>query len=120
VSAARLDHGRCDLRRDRALVDEGHVGEHDDPAVEGGHRDVQAQRLDQHPHAAQGPPAGQREEHPAFLQLVHCPDRARGEHLALRDEGAVHVRQDGGDRRPGSVGSVSHLVQLPLAPLADA
>jgi hypothetical protein len=114
---AELAHplGHCgrDLRRDRPFIDDRHVGQDDHPAVEGRHRHVHAERLDQHAQPPRWPCAGDREQHAALLQLVHRPDRPRGEHLRLRDKRAVHVRQDGGDGGPGSVGTVSHLVQLP-------
>ena len=68
------------------------------------------ERLHQHPHAARRPSARDREEHPVLLQLVHRPNRARRQHLVLRDQGAVHVREHRGDLLGRRVNTVGHLL----------
>jgi hypothetical protein len=67
VRPNRFDDGRCGIGRDRSFVDDAHIGEHDDPAVEGGHRPPHLERLDQHAHAARRPSARDREEHAALV-----------------------------------------------------
>ncbi len=101
MRAHRLDHRWRDVRWDRPFVDDRHVGEDDDPAVEGGHRHRHAERLDQHPHAARRTSARDREQHPTFLQPLHRLNGAWGQHLVLRDEGAVDVCQHRGNRLVG-------------------
>jgi hypothetical protein len=62
-----FDHGGRDIRWDCPFVDDRHVRENEDPAVEGSHRHVHGKRLDQHPHAARRASARDGEEH-ATLQ----------------------------------------------------
>jgi len=98
VGADRVDGRRRHIGREGSLVDDGHVGLHDDPAVEGGHRPAHLQRVDQHAHASWRASAGDREDHPALVQLLDRFDGTRGHYLGLVDQGAVHVCQDRGDR----------------------
>jgi hypothetical protein len=63
----RLDDRRRDVRRDRSLVDDRHVGLDDDPAVERGRRPVHLERVYEHAHTARRAPARDREEDTAFV-----------------------------------------------------
>ena len=88
-----LDRRRDELLADDALLDHLHPGLDDETAVERRDRRPKRERLDEHRHAARRPPARHREVDPRVVQLVHRLDRAIGEHLLLRDERAVDVRE---------------------------
>ena len=67
------------------------VGRHEDPAVEGRDRRPQPQWIDQHRHAARRPAAGDGKRDAGGLQCLHGRISARGQHLVLGDEGAIHI-----------------------------
>ena len=109
VSTHHVDDRRRDLGRYRAFIDNGHVRQDDDSAVEGGHRRRHAERLHQHPHAAWRASARDGEHDSSCMEVLHRPDGTRCQHLVLGHEGAVNVGQHAGDRRCHGCRSLIHL-----------
>jgi hypothetical protein len=93
-----ISQGHHKLLGEHTLLDHRHVTIYQQPAVEGGDRGLDVERLDQHRHAPRGPAAGDREQDPGLAEPMHCVDSPVGQHLVLRHQRAVDVGQKQPDR----------------------
>ncbi len=77
---------------------------HDLPAVEGGDRRPEIERLHEHLHATRGPAARDGEDDAGVAQPVDGGDGAVGEDLVVGDQRPVHVGQQQADTPVRSLG----------------
>ena len=83
--------------RDQHLLDDAEgrqVGLDDRAGIIAAERQLQAQRLDHHAQPERRAAAADRKRDAACVQPLDRRDRARGQHLVVRDEGAVDIGDD--------------------------